>query len=221
MLEVHEFRFKLSGVALLQGAIAAGTIAELKTRAEAAFAARDARAAADPLETGRQRPYLRRFVNLEELAPIDELLPAAVLRLARVYLGHEPSPAPDRYVREIRPERVDTHLPYHQDQSILGRRLVNVWCPLSRAGELSPGLELVRCSQFQLLQPAPVPGSPYAVEKVRLAESDVRRRFDPALFWRPVVDAGDVLVFSGTTIHRTYGLPGMTQSRFSFEARLV
>lgn len=218
---MDQFRFKLCGVTLLRRAIPPETIAELKHRAELAFAVRDAQAAADPLDAARRAPYVRRFVPLDELAAAGDLLPPAVIDLARAYLGHEPSLAPDRYVREIRPERIDTHLPYHQDQSILGRRLVNVWCPLSRSGDVSPGLELVRFSQFALLPPAPVPGSPYAVEKVRLEESDVRRRFDPALFWRPVVDAGDVLVFSGTTIHRTYGLPGMTQSRFSVEARLV
>jgi hypothetical protein len=82
-------------------------------------------------------------------------------------------------------------------------------------------LELVRFSHARLLEPTPVPGSPFAVEKVRIEEDVVRSQFPDDIFYRPIVEPGDVLVFSGATIHRTYAVSGMSRSRLSAEVRLV
>jgi ectoine hydroxylase-related dioxygenase (phytanoyl-CoA dioxygenase family) len=218
---MDEHDFLESGIAHLRGAIPLETIVHLRDRAERAFAARDERAAASAPAAVLDIPYVRRFIALDEFARADEIVPAPARQLARAYLGHEPEAAPDRYIREIRPERVDAHLPYHQDEAILRRKTVNVWWPLSRSGDVSPGLELVRFSHARLLEPAPVPGSPFAVENVRLEENAVRTAFAEDRFFRPIVEPGDVLVFTGATIHRTYAVPGMRLSRLSVEVRLI
>lgn len=213
--------FELAGVLLLRRAIAVEKTSALRANAERAFEAREARAAAGLLTGELQTPFVRRFVSLDDLASLDDLLPAAVVRIARAYLGHEPAATSDRYVREIRPERADTHLPFHQDQSILGRPCVNVWFPLTSCGVESPGLEFVRFSNHCLLAPQPRAGAAYAVEKVRLDEGLVKRTFEPSFFWRPAVEPGDALVFTGATIHRTFGSCEMTKSRMSAEIRLI
>jgi hypothetical protein len=218
---MDDLEFPDSGIALLRGAIPLENIVRLRHDAERVFAERDEAAAANAVVDVLDVALVRRFIPLDTFVAVDAIVPHDARRLARAYLGHEPEAAPDRYVREIRPERVDAHLPYHQDESILRRRAVNVWWPLDRCGDLSPGLELVRFSHARLLEPAPVPGSPFAVEKVRLDESFVRAEFPEAYFFRPIVEPGDVIVFSGATVHRTFSSASMTQRRLSVEVRLV
>jgi hypothetical protein len=85
--------------------------------------------------------------------------------------------------------------------------MVTCWIALDSCGVQSPGLEFVTRPLDDLIQPA------------ELTEERVRSRFPPEEFWRPVMQAGDALLFRGEILHRTHVTPGMTRDRTSIEAR--
>ena len=86
-------------------------------------------------------------------------------------------------------------------------RMVTCWVALTSCGQQAPGLELVRQRLDSLLPPA------------TLTEDAVRARFAAELFWSPVLEPGDVLLFSGGTLHRTQVEPHMESDRTSIELR--
>jgi hypothetical protein len=85
--------------------------------------------------------------------------------------------------------------------------MVTIWIALNPCGLDAPGLELVTSPTEQLLHPD------------QLIESYVRARFASELCWKPVLSPGDALLFSGSILHRTHVLPGMSQDRTSIELR--
>ena len=70
---------------------------------------------------------------------------------------------------------------------------------------MTPGLELVTRRLDTLLPVAEL--------------VDVSKRFAPKEFWRPALESGDALVFSGDILHRTHVTPEMTDDRTSIELR--
>lgn len=182
-------------------------------------------AASNCLPAALEVPLRRRYIPLGALGDLEgrlrSSLPPSFAALARQYLGKEPMLATDSHVRSITLDRPDAHLPFHQDETILGRRLLNVWIPLDACGVDAPGLELVWNSWTRRLDPAPSPEATYPVERARLDPVEVERTFGRASRWRPVFAAGDAMVFSGATIHRTYVQTEMTRARLSVEIRLL
>jgi hypothetical protein len=180
--------------------------------------------AADRLPADLAAPLARRYVPLTALpdgvAPLDTLVHPTFRELARRYLGKEPEVDPNSHVRSIVLERADAHLPFHQDQTILQRRLMNVWIPLDACGVEAPGLEVVWGSWGELLDPSPPQDAAFPVERARLDPAAVHRRFGPGSSWHPHFSAGDAMLFAGATVHRTYVGPGMTRGRMSVEIRL-
>jgi hypothetical protein len=85
--------------------------------------------------------------------------------------------------------------------------MVTCWITLVPCGAESPGLELVTQRLESLLAPAD------------LTEERVRARFAPEEFWRPVLEAGDALLFRGDILHRTQVTPAMSNDRTSLELR--
>ncbi len=88
-------------------------------------------------------------------------------------------------------------------------KMLTCWIALTPCGDDAPGLELLR---------TPLPGLLPAPE---LDPSRVCERHAPADFWRPVMGPGDLLLFSGDTLHRTHVAPSMTRHRVSLELRFV
>jgi ectoine hydroxylase-related dioxygenase (phytanoyl-CoA dioxygenase family) len=86
--------------------------------------------------------------------------------------------------------------------------MVTCWIALSPCGAEAPGLELVTQRLETLLAP------------MDLADARVRTRFTPELFWQPVMEPGDALLFRGDILHRTYVTSAMTKDRTSIELRL-
>jgi ectoine hydroxylase-related dioxygenase (phytanoyl-CoA dioxygenase family) len=217
--------FERCGAVHVRGALAPPVAETIRDAARAVLHAWDRDAAAGALEPRLELPFERRFVPLAELRlPFDTdraVLHPAVLALARRYLGKEPELEPNRHVREIVPGRGATHLPYHQDERIVRRAVLNVWIALDRCGREAPGLELVRGSGTALRQPSPPPNARFAVEHARLDEREVLRAHGEDALWRPEFEIGDAMLFAGTTIHRTYATPRMSSSRMSVELRLV
>lgn len=111
------------------------------------------------------------------------------------------------------PELKERALPYHQDYEYIGpvEQAVNVWIPLTPAGGDYPGLEFwVGNPQKPLL----VHGQPESERQQVLDQAP------PEAWWQPQLKAGDILIFSPYTIHRSHLTEQMTQTRISYELRL-
>jgi hypothetical protein len=199
--------FAGAGAVHVPGAVPRAVADAVRAAAERVLRERDERAAAGRLPPELADAQVRRFVRLDEL-PLGfdaaaELIRPAFRELARGYLAAEPRLDPNSHVREIRAGRADAHLPFHQDQTIMGRSLVNVWIALDPCGRDAPGLEVVRGSWRTLLEPSPPDGARFAVEKARLAEAEVLRAFGAEALWHPVFE------------------PAMARDRMSVELRLL
>ena len=88
-------------------------------------------------------------------------------------------------------------------------KMLTCWIALTPCGDDAPGLELLRRPVLHLL-------SPPELDSLRVGE-----RYAPADFWRPVMGAGDLLLFSGETLHHTHVRPMMSNDRISLELRFV
>lgn len=177
------------------------------------------------LPAGLEMPLHRRFIRLDALPVLVDstrsLLHPSILGLARDYLGHEPELALNSHVRSITVDRPDAHMPFHQDETILGRPLINVWIALDPCGRTLPGLEVVWNSWAQRLPPSPEPSAGFPVEYARLDPGGVLGLFGEAACWAPQFEPGDAMIFSGATVHRTHVRREMHGERLSVEIRLI
>jgi hypothetical protein len=85
--------------------------------------------------------------------------------------------------------------------------MVTCWFPVGACGNDAPGLEFVMRRQRGLL----------SVKD--LTEAAMRGMFPAEAFWRSAMSAGDVLLFGGDILHRTYVAPTMKHDRTSIELR--
>src|SRR5437764_13009699 len=85
--------------------------------------------------------------------------------------------------------------------------MTTCWIALGACGLEAPGLEIVTRRLEGLLAPA------------ELVDERVQARFAPEEFWRPVMEAGDAVLFRGDILHRTHVTPAMTKDRTSIELR--
>jgi hypothetical protein len=126
-----------------------------------------------------------------------------------------PSQAPlPQYRPQYRPQN------WHQDGALGVRfppepgplvpmtKLLTCWIPLNACGRESPGLELIRGAQAELLH------------FTELGDAALRERFPPERFRAPELAFGDGLVFLNSLLHRTYVRPEMTRNRVSVEYRI-
>lgn len=120
------------------------------------------------------------------------------------------------------PTTQNAPVPFHQDSQFLGvsANCVNIWTPLVPCGEDAPGLELILKPMRQILATPggqATDGQGYA--SIDLGLERIQQLFPATSFWHPILEVGDVLLFTHMTIHRTYQLPTMTKPRFSLEIR--
>ena len=87
--------------------------------------------------------------------------------------------------------------------------MLTCWIALDPCGTEAPGLELLRSGRLALIEPP------------QLAPDAITRRFGAAAMWRPVMAAGDALVFAGHVLHRTHTHASMTRERSSVELRFL
>lgn len=116
--------------------------------------------------------------------------------------------------RRQSPVSPDRAVCFHQDQEFMGplQRCINVWIPLTAAGGQHPGLEIwLDGPQETLLN--------FGMEPDEREQICARMR--PEQHWKPELKAGDVLVFTHYTVHRTWMSPEMSQARYSYELRLI
>lgn len=169
--------------------------------------------------------WSRRTIPLATLLSMsvirEQIITDPLLWFAAAYLGKSPELRQDSFVRKILPQDQQTHLPFHQDDTIARQRVLNLWIALGPCGENAPSIEIVLGSGAGgLLSVVGPPDHTVPVERARLAEEDVRARYAENRFIRPVFAAGDALIFTGGTIHRTHSVPNMTAPRTSIELRL-
>ena len=217
--------FERHGVLYLPRLFEPAFIARIGAAADRIYARRDEKARWLMERKGIQLRDDWRAIGLDKIRLGLRRLPGllmheALVELAWTYLGERPVAHLDSYVRVQTPTSRHTHLPFHRDQTVVGARLLNVWIPLVPCGHDAPGLELVAGSDGRRLDPAN-PCAAGIVERARLDEASVLAAFPSEAFWRPVLAPGDVLVFSGETIHRTHITPNMKRPRASIDLRLV
>lgn len=217
------------GVIRLRRCFAPRFIDAVQAAAQRIYVERVAAAAEiDALPAAERRARIRQMstVRLDDL--VIDGKPAApglaskrVLKIARAYLGREPSLEPNSYVRQLVPGPGIQALPFHQDQTILKAPLINTWIPLTPCGTTAPGLEVVVTSRRRLLDVSGDPADAIPVERARLDEDAVLAAYGTRSLWHPALKPGDALVFAGTTIHRSFVTPVMTKPRMSIELRFV
>ena len=216
--------FAQRGATLVRGALSPALIAAVRAEAERALAERTVACADGALASDAREKFERGFVPMRDLVlpcEPDALIPAAATEIARAYLGSQPRIAAARGLRFADPGTDATHLAFHRDEDILGRRAVNVWIALTPCGVDAPGLEVALDSARIALAPAGDPAASRGLDRVRLdADAVVAAAGADALF-APAFEPGDVLIFSGATMHRTFVRPEMTRRRLSLELRLV
>jgi hypothetical protein len=86
---------------------------------------------------------------------------------------------------------------------------VTCWIALTWCGVDAPGLEFLSQKVEALLLPE------------ELTDDTINSRFSADLFWKPQMQAGDAVVFSGATLHRTHVSHQMQMNRTSVELRFV
>ena len=215
------------GVLKVRRLLDPGLVSAVGAAARDLYDDRDARVAAgECLSPPQRQSHLRRTLALQGIMaggrPATEFLDCPAIRaLAGSHLGEPPRLDPNSYVRALVPGPHIQALPFHQDQSILQTPLLNVWIPLAECGVDAPGLEVVVTDKRDLLAVAGPADHDVPVERARIDERLVVETFGPGALWRPSLRQGDVLVFAGTTVHRSHVTPAMTKPRLSVEMRLV
>lgn len=217
--------FEAYGAVHVVDAVDVALLSRVRDAADVVFAERELLAQQGRLPEALRTDYLRRFAYLQHLelgnGTVDSLIHPVFREVARSYLQAEPEPSGLSHVREISPTRVDTHLPFHQDQTILKKKLVNVWIPLSACGVEAPGLEIVLGSWIEQLPVSPPSNARFAVEHAMIDPELVFASFGRDALWHPHFELGDAMLFSGATAHRTYATPTMNRGRMSIELRLI
>ena len=217
-------RLRKQGVILLRRCLPSNWVIGLRQAAAPIFDQRLAPDGSQPTAENRAEARRSSYIAVSDLIgapPNLSLINRRIMALAGAYLGHEPTVDSNTYVRCVAPGPNVQELPFHQDQAVLHRPLLNIWVPLDTCGVTAPGLEVIRIHCSGLLEPSGDAAARIPVERVRLDELAVLKRFGREALWHPALLPGDALIFPGTTIHRSYVTAEMTERRLSVELRLV
>ena len=191
--------FLSRGVAVIHNFLSKEHVSALLEMANTVYAAREERAARGEQPAPNQQMYIQRTILLEDFTldgqPAQDACANPILNLAAQYLGGEPKVYTNSLVRRVGPKASSVHLPFHQDQRLLEKPLVNIWIALSESGRYAPGLEIVVANSEELLPTSGDPGSVMGFMRHEISEKTVLERFGKDALWRPVLAAGDALVF--------------------------
>jgi hypothetical protein len=104
---------------------------------------------------------------------------------------------------------------WHQDAAVYGpdARTLNLWVPISRCGDVAPGLDLWPRPLDHIVETAGTEG--VAEFTADTDTVDAMLRETPSV--RPVFDEGDAVIFDQWLLHRTASSPDYTQIRYGFE----
>jgi hypothetical protein len=211
-----------NGVVLVRGHYPAALIDAIATSAGSRYAAE-----ALLVEQGRMAPNRYRTIGIDEIAvdgrPAAEHLVTDLARFAAGICLETTAPTVRHaYVRRADLDEANLQLPFHQDSKLLGVPLINLWIPLTDCGRTTPGLEVVAQRIDGLVSTVPhgSAGTLYAEHGIEIEAATILAAFGDRL-WHPEFKVGDVMMFRGTTVHRTHVVPGMVGGRMSIDLRLV
>lgn len=159
--------------------------------------------------------------------PLNRLVLFSALKTVLVaILGPEVALLQYSTLRRQSPVGGNPPVPFHQDAMFLGnrRKALNLWMPLTPCGENHPGLEVISHPvevlwESDWVQQEKTPTLQAGYDALAIAPERLEAAFAPDDFWHPVMQPGDVLVFSNLTLHRTFLHPAMNQPRISLELR--
>jgi hypothetical protein len=215
-----------NGALAIRRYLTARQVGELLAAAARIYSEREARWMTQEPAGKEARQRLRGTISHEQLRGADEAaakIPrqSSYQRLAERYLeSRELVPNHITALRRVGGDQSSSYLPFHQDEPIVGRPLLNIWIALDDCGIRRPGIEVVLTPRTDILPPSPE-ASEFAANRVALDEALVFRTYGESAVWAPAFEAGDALIFKGTTIHRTHFRPGMSGTRTSAEMRLT
>jgi Phytanoyl-CoA dioxygenase (PhyH) len=107
---------------------------------------------------------------------------------------------------------------WHQDAAVYGAvaRTLNLWVPVSRCGDVAPGLDLWPRRLDRIVKTAGTEGvAEFTADADAVAA--LMRETPPV---RPVFDEGDAVIFDQWLLHRTASSSQYTEPRFGFECWL-
>ena len=194
--------FAAGGVVLLRGAIGRVPLARIRDAARSALAA-------DPD---------RYAVRLDELRLDAEtrqsLAPPLFFAIASRYLSSPAEVAAESHVRSMSPLAADAIPPFHRTESVLTRKVLTGWIPLAPCGGDGLRLEIVPGSW--VLEVSAGGGAAETLEAGTIVD-----RFGRSALWRPSLELGDAMLFSGRTAHRAYAIGETPNRAVAIELSLI
>jgi hypothetical protein len=105
---------------------------------------------------------------------------------------------------------------WHQDAAVYGMeaRTLNVWVPVTRCGDVAPGLTMWPRRLDGLVKTVGTEG----VDEYRAVVEDVERLTTEVPPSSPVFEAGDAAIFDQFLLHQTHASAEFTERRYGFES---
>jgi hypothetical protein len=139
---------------------------------------------------------------------------SGVTQLATDYFGERPALSFVKLAqRRLAP---DASGGWHQDAAVYGKeaRTLNVWLPVTRCGDVAPGLSMWPRRLDDLV---PTHGDS-GVDEYRAVVEHVETLLRDVPTCRPVFEPGDAAIFDQFLLHETAASPDFTQARYGFES---
>lgn len=139
---------------------------------------------------------------------------SGVKRVVTEYFGESPALSLVKLAQRLLPP--DARGGWHQDAAVYGMsaRTLNVWVPVSRCGDVAPGLTMWPRPLDHLVKTV---GTKGVDEYAALAE-DVARLTDEVPPSCPVFAEGDAAIFDQFLLHQTNASSDFTEARYGFES---
>lgn len=171
------------------------------------------------LDRERDRPAYRTFRELENAAYLVKGRTGVFLEQAlRPFLSNPKLTEHQSYVRRVDAKTPESQTPFHQDIQAFCAEVVNAWIPLMTCGTTLPGLQFVA---RRVTEPLPTISVPGDYNYIEIAPKTIREKYEESSLYTPLIALGDVIIFLGSTVHRTHITPAMTGYRTSAEARFT
>jgi hypothetical protein len=104
---------------------------------------------------------------------------------------------------------------WHQDAAVYGAdaRTLNFWVPVSRCGDVAPGLEMWPRRLDYIVETLGTKG----VAEFYPKKDEIAKLTSQLASARPVFEAGDAAIFDQFLLHRTAASPEFSEKRYGFE----
>lgn len=172
------------------------------------------------MEKFRGAAFLSKIDQIQNNRPsvVDLLRGSPLVEIIKKYFNEEIGIVNRQSrIRRMKSDNIEHSLPAHQDIVVFDTRTAfTLWIPLVDTGEDTPGLSVFLENVDTAIE--------HSLEKSdgRYAEIELDEYYVESSKWlKPVVRAGDAMIFPPTTVHRTFVPEKVTKDRYSCEFRLV